>query len=339
MKHCSETLNEEFNTPAKIDEGLIDWLKSLWGWIFSSSEKSRKSYINITNSLSKDKSTEDEGKIKIPWKGFTYTFDGDEDDFTKVNDNIKTNATFAWDSEKNIEKFKTRLQDKSYESKILQIIKDRKPFKVADNIDLRLFVTVADANNLTDLTFLDVSVIKNMDRMIGEIKNKLDISNWDVSNCTSFNQTFMKTKQDLDISKWNVSSGLFFIGTFSFSTMSIDLSNWDPYRAQVTASMFENSNINFNIGKWDLSNLVAGFATNMLKVSAMEKNFGTNGEYLFIKANEDDIQSKEKTKKKDENKPGEETKPDDEKKEETKPENNNNNATPEKPDEASTNKQ
>ena len=117
--------------------------------------------------------------------------------------------------------------------------------------ELRDIIKNADVN--ADLNFLDVSQIKNMNKLFINSNFNGDISNWDVSNVTNMSNMFKKSKFDGDISKWDVSKVRDMSYMFYESKFDGDISKWDVSKVRDMSYMFEDSEFNGDISKWDVS--------------------------------------------------------------------------------------
>ena len=119
--------------------------------------------------------------------------------------------------------------------------------------ELKLIIEESEINS--DLNYLDVSNITNMDHLFKGTKFNGDISQWDVSNVTSMKDMFMLSKFNGDISKWDVSNVDDMSGLFAYTKYNGDISNWDVSNVTAMNSMFAASIFNKDISNWDVSSV------------------------------------------------------------------------------------
>ena len=119
--------------------------------------------------------------------------------------------------------------------------------------ELKLIIEESEINS--DLNYLDVSNITNMDHLFKGTKFNGDISQWDVSNVTSMKDMFMLSKFVGDISKWDVSNVKDMSGLFAYTKYNGNISNWDVSSVTDMSSMFAASIFNKDISDWDVSSV------------------------------------------------------------------------------------
>lgn len=246
-------------------------------------------YIN--ESTMRDKWTE--GQVQTEIDRLLH----DDSSQENINQNIYNLAYFYYVNKSLLTGKKYTKEDVFY---VLDILKER-GYKyvtddLCDNDKLRklalvilFFANPLKNNEVLDLSFIDVSKAKTLDKLFsynlcGKEKCTYDVSSWNVSNCTSlvglfrdsnvkikglekWNTSNVKSIQSFaeyfkgveipGIEKWNVSGVENMSHAFMNATMfNMDLSKWNVSSVENMGNMFRNcKKFNSDLSKWDVSSV------------------------------------------------------------------------------------
>ncbi len=128
---------------------------------------------------------------------------------------------------------------------------------VANNREhLEELIKNAFEKNITDLNFIDTSVITDMSALFIYIEEDFDISQWNVSNVTDMSRMFADAKNfNSDISHWDVSQVIGMQGIFTNAiNFNQPINIWDVSNVTDMSAMFKHAkSFNADIGQWNVS--------------------------------------------------------------------------------------
>lgn len=102
----------------------------------------------------------------------------------------------------------------------------------------------------TDLNFIDVSRVDNMDCLFSSSRFNGDISKWNVSNVDSMVEMFYASAFKGDISSWDTSNVESMANMFQKSAFVGDISKWNTRRVENFREMFLDGAFAGDISQW-----------------------------------------------------------------------------------------
>ena len=104
-----------------------------------------------------------------------------------------------------------------------------------------------------DISYWDVSNVRDMHAMFRNSKFNGDISSWDVSKVKNMQMMFKQSTFNNNISDWDVSNVKNMDLMFAVSDFDGDIHNWDVRNVKTMQGMFTSSKFNNDITSWKVN--------------------------------------------------------------------------------------